>query len=103
MRLEQLKSLLEEDPSSSFLHFAIAKEYEKLDLNEDAIKKYQYLLDTDPNYTGLYYHYAKLLEEIEEIQAALDMYDRGILICKSQSDQHSLSELQNAKMNLEIS
>lgn len=95
--------MLSEDPDNSFLHFAIAKEYEKLDQLDTALQKYEYLLSHDPNYVGLYYHHAKLLEELGEDETALEIYGKGIAIAKAQNDLHALSELQNAKMNLEIS
>jgi len=103
MRLEQLMTMLGDDPENSFLHFAIAKEYEKLNELEAALDKYDYILNHDPDYVGLYYHQAKLLEEMGDEARAMDIYVKGIAIATDQKDQHALSELLNAKMNLEIS
>jgi hypothetical protein len=44
----------------------------------------------------------KAYEQSEQVKKALNIYSRGIEIAKQQDDRHALSELQNAKMNLEI-
>lgn len=56
----------------------------------------------DPDYVGTYYHLGKLYEEIEEGEKALEIYQKGIEIAKKIKDQHALSELMGAKMNLEM-
>ncbi|MEM6321559.1 MAG: tetratricopeptide repeat protein [Bacteroidota bacterium] len=101
-RLTQLFAFLENTPNDSFLLFAIAKEYEKLGDEDNALHFYQKLTETDPNYIGTYYHLGKLQEEMEELAEALSTYETGIQIAKKNKDQHALSELMGAKMNLEI-
>lgn len=101
-RLEYLQTLLAEDPNDSFVKYAIAKEYEKLDDLKTSIEKFEALRKQDPNYVGLYYHLAHIYTEIDEIKNALEVYDAGILVAKTQNDLHALSELRNAKVNAEI-
>lgn len=101
-RLLLLQEMLKEEPDSSFLLFAIAKEYEKLGDIPSAIETFLTLKEKDEGYVGLYYHLAKLYEEIEETAKALVIYKSGMEMAKKNKDQHALSELQNAKMNLEI-
>ena len=101
-RLQQLLNLLEESPEDSFLLFAIAKEYEKIDNLELALSYFQKLINLDPNYVGTYYHLGKLYEQLEKVSLALSIYEQGIVIAKSLKDQHALSELMGVKMNLEL-
>ncbi|MBX2873429.1 MAG: hypothetical protein KTR30_15055 [Saprospiraceae bacterium] len=101
-RLEQLQKLLEGSPNDSFLLYAIAKEYEGLERTEEALQKFQELTELHPDYVGTYYHYAKLLEEQDDLEEALSVYEKGMLIAKKIGDQHALSELSNAKTNLEL-
>ncbi len=101
-RLDQLLGFLEDSPSDSFLKFAIAKEYEKLSRLDKALVYYQSILENDKAYVGLYYHLGKLYEEINEPNLALQTYELGIIQCKEQVDFHALSEINNAKTNLEI-
>ena len=101
-RLEYLKTLLAEDPDDSFVKYAIAKEYEKLDDLETSIEKFESLRKEDSEYVGLYYHLAHIYTEIDETEKALEVYDAGIEVAKVQNDLHALSELMNARVNAEI-
>ncbi len=101
-RLAVLQSMLDEDPQDSFLLFAVAKEHEKLnDLNQ-AIEYYDKVVQNDSKYTGVYYHLAAAFAELGQKEKAIETYKNGIEICKSVGDQHALSELKSALMNLEI-
>ncbi len=101
-RLEYLNTLLAEDPDDSFVKYAIAKEYEKLDDLKTSIAKFESLRADDPDYVGLYYHLAYIYTEIDEMEKALEIYDAGIEVAKVQNDLHALSELRNARVNADI-
>jgi len=95
-------TFLEASPDDSFLLFAIAKEHEKAGATDEALEYYLKLTATDPDYVGTYYHLGKLYEEEEAVEKALAAYQAGITIAKKIKDQHALSELMGAKMNLEM-
>lgn len=99
-RLAQLRQFLADSPGDAFLLFAIAKEYEGLGQSDQALESYQELLRVDPTYVGLYYHLAKLYEQKEAYQAAWDTYTRGMEVAKKAGDQHALSELAGARLQL---
>ena len=101
-RLNTLLNYHKNDPQDSFILFALAKEYETLDQLDLALKYYLKLYKNDPEYIGLYYHLAKLYEMLEEDIRALETYNDGIELAKKQKDFHALSELNNAKINLEL-
>lgn len=101
-RLEQLQTLLQENPGDAFLLFAIAKEYEKIADRPQALAYYEQVVRTDPDYVGVYYHLAKLYEKIEQPEKALDIYITGMDIARRAGDQHALAELSAAKLNLEM-
>lgn len=101
-KLKMLQSLYNDDPKDSFVRFALAKEYEKINDFDNALQFYTSLKMDDPDYVGLYYHLAKLLETLEKNESALAIYDEGIAIAKKIKDFHALSELNNAKTNLEM-
>ncbi len=100
-RLEQLKALLEDSPHDSFLLFALAKEYEKLEDPETALRYYLHLEDHDPGYVGTYYHLGKLYEQMGEEGLAFQTYEKGIEAARRAGDQHAMGELAAAKMALE--
>jgi len=101
-RLDKLLTLLREDDKDSFVRYALAQEYLKLNQSEEAIVHFEALKTNDPAYVGLYYHLAAAYEQQKSINKALITYTEGISIAKQLGDQHALSELMNAKMNLEI-
>ena len=102
IRLEKLLALYEENPTDSFINFALAKEYELNNNLNKAIQLLEKLVITNQNYLGTYLHLGKLYEKNGEIKKALNIYENGILVARGQNDLHSLSELKNAKMNLEL-
>ena len=55
----------------------------------------------DPEYVGTYYHLGKLQEALKDVEGALATYKEGIEIAKRIGDRHALSELAEAKMEIE--
>lgn len=101
-RLNQLLDFYKNDPSDSFILFAIAKEYEGLEDWNTSLEYFTKLQLKDPNYVGLYYHLAKLYEILGKNIIAQKTYKDGIDIAQKAGDFHAVSELNNALQNLEI-
>ncbi|MBK8955743.1 MAG: hypothetical protein IPM34_09315 [Saprospiraceae bacterium] len=101
-RLYQLLNLLKDEPGSSFLKFALAKEYENIADLEKAHESYLSILKSDPDYLGLYYHLGKLYETLEKNEKAMIIYRQGISKAQLANDLHALSELKSALLNLEL-
>ncbi|MBC7885620.1 MAG: tetratricopeptide repeat protein [Saprospiraceae bacterium] len=102
VRLKTLLDMLEGDPDDSFLRYALAKEYENMESWPEALSHYLIIKEKDPDYVGMYYHLAKLYEYLQETDKALKTYEEGISIAKKIPDFHALSELNSAKLNLEM-
>lgn len=100
-RLEQLQNFLKQMPNDSFVKFALAKEYEQLNDAEKALHFYNDVRINDPEYVGTYYHLGKLQEALKDVKGALATYKEGIEIAKRIGDRHALSELAEAKMEIE--
>lgn len=100
-RKEQLLSFLKESPEDSFLNYALAQEFISAGNDIEAEKIFNFLLNNDPEYTATYYHMGKLLERKAEKDDAMNMYRKGIEIAKKKGEQHTLSELQSALLELE--
>lgn len=101
-RIKQIKEMLENDKNDSFLLFALAKEYEKLQDFEQSIQLLEELKRNDPEYVGLYYHLASMYSQMDNKKLALNTCKEGIIVCKTINDKHSLAELHNLGMNIEI-
>ena len=101
-RIHRLKELLKQSPHDAFVRFALAKEYEKRGNTTEAVQRLRDLLKDKPEYVGAYYHLAELLKVEEKVKEALEIYDLGIKMAREHRDDHALSELRNARMNLEM-
>ncbi len=102
-RLKRLFTFLENDPKDSFILFAIAKEYEKQGDFAKSEEYYLTLRNLESDYIGLYYNLGKLYEKMNAFSKAKIMYSEGLVIAKNIGDFHAASELNSAKLNLEIS
>jgi len=101
-RLYKLLDLLKESPTDSFIIFAVAKEYENLNNQEEARGYFEKLFELNSAYVGLYYHWGKLLEEMDQTDKALEVYTLGIDIALKLKDAHAENELRAAKYNCEM-
>ncbi len=95
-RLNQLLEMLKAEPNDSFLKYALATEYIKLNELSKALAYFQDLVQNDPEYVGTYYHLAKLYLQMNQQTEAISTYEQGMLIAHRLSDQHALSELRTA-------
>jgi tetratricopeptide (TPR) repeat protein len=100
-RINLLKNYIEEEPNAPFNYYALACEY----LNgkeEEALQLFEKLLSDFPDYLATYYQAAQLLEEFEEEERALAVYQKGIQLAQAQNNVKTLNELRVAKQNLEF-
>ena len=100
-RVEQLLLFLKDDPSDSFLNYALALEYQKLGETSKAIKTIENLLMNNSTYLGAYYQLGKLYETENNIQQALSTYEKGKILAKQQNNIKTLNELNEALQNLD--
>ena len=99
-RIEQLKEFLITNPNDSFVQHALALEYLKLGDELEARRLFEKVLQLDENYIGSYYHLAKLLVQLNETDAAIKVYEKGMEKAKAAGDRHAYSELQSAYEDL---
>lgn len=97
-RIAQLESFLDDDPDDAFTQFALAQEHLKQgDLNT-AQEYFETLVAEQPDYVGTYYHLGKLYERRGAVEQAIETYEQGIEVARTQRDRKNLSELQDALM-----
>lgn len=94
-RLKTLLKFYEEDPADPFNVYALALEYQKTDLIKSD-ELFSNLLTGFPDYVPAYYHAARLKAELNEPQAALAIYKKGIGIAKQQNEKKAEQELRSA-------
>ena len=101
-RVNQLLDMYKDDEKDEFVIYALAQEYLKASKFDLSIDYFSRLKSINPNYVGLYYHLAAAYVASEDTKAALSTYEEGIRIATEIQDLHALSELKNAKLNLEM-
>jgi tetratricopeptide (TPR) repeat protein len=95
-RIDQIRSLLEQDPANSRIHFMLCMEHVSAGAWSDARQEFTRLLEKDPNYVAGYYQAGRACEQLDDAEAARACYRDGIEAARRQGDAHSLSELQAA-------
>ncbi len=100
-RMSQLLEFLKESPDDPFLNYALAQEHVSQGNKEEAKRLMEWLLEKHPDYVATYYHLGKLLEQDGQKEAAMDVYQAGIVVAGKLGEQHARSELQSAKLELE--
>src|SRR5438034_3697062 len=93
-RLEVLKSMVEQNPKDSFSRYGLAMEYANSGSLEKAVEEYESLLAFNPDYAAAYYHGGQALEKLGRLDAAREMYRRGIEVSTQIGDDHTRSELE---------
>ena len=102
-RIEQLQEFLEEDSNDSFLKYALALEYVRIDEKDAAKDCFLQLVAEDENYLASYYQLGKLYESVNELEDAIEIYKKGIKIAQKSEDKKTLLELQESyNMLMEI-
>ena len=102
-RIEQLQEFLEEDGNDSFLKYALALEYVRIDEKDAAKDCFLQLVEEDENYLASYYQLGKLYESANDLENAVEIYKKGIKIAQKNEDKKTLLELQESyNMLMEI-
>jgi tetratricopeptide (TPR) repeat protein len=98
-RIQQLREFVNEDPKDPFNLYALALEYQKIDLQK-AVEIFGLLTRDHPDYVPTYYQLGKLYHELAEHEKALQVFDSGIEKAQKQNDAKALRELKAARQEL---
>lgn len=99
-RIENLRAILAADPQDTFARYALGLEYlseNDIDSAKDMFEETNVL---DPNYVAAYYQLGKTYEKLGDDEKARKVYEKGIYVAASQSDEHTKSELEQALSEL---
>ena len=99
-RIERIIEFLKQQPKDNFLRHALALEYMKLEDFDKAKNLFLEILTESPDYIGSYYHLAKCLVTLQEVDSAIEWYEKGMAVAKAAKDDHSYRELQAAYEDL---
>ena len=94
--MEALKSMVEQQPTVSFLRYGLAMEYRNAGDLDSAMKEFQALLQVDPDYSAAYFHGGQTLEKLGRNDEARDLYNTGIEVTTRKGDLHTRDEIRGA-------
>lgn len=97
-RLQLLRDFIVEEPENPFNYYALALELRVKDSNE-ASKLFDFLLINHPDYLPVYFPAAHFFAELNQIQKAREIFEKGIVLADSKKDEKPLKELKNAFQN----
>ena len=92
-RLEQLKTMLANDPDDAFLNYALALEYDKLEQHDDSLDIFARLVQYDPPYVPAFFMAAQQLADLDRIDQARGYLREGIEQARGQGDSHAAAEM----------
>lgn len=100
-RLDQLRSMLSEDPNDVFIHYAIALELFKASAVEDAIGQLQSIIEQHADYIPAYFRLGQWYAEQDQVAQALEILSKGLDLAKSQKDDKAAQEIQELILFIE--
>jgi len=94
-KLNRLQALVNANPKDPFGWYSLAILQKQTDPAK-SLEIFEKVHKEHPSYLPNFYHYAQSLVDDAEIEEARQIYDQGIKLAQSQSDSHTLGELQAA-------
>jgi Tfp pilus assembly protein PilF len=92
-RLEQIKTLIEEDPRDAMLRFALGNEYFQLGQYAEAIESLNAALEIDPEYAFVYIQLAESYEKNGQIESARQTIEAGRGPARRNGDPNLMRQL----------
>ena len=100
-RLKDLFSVFTNQKNDPFVRYAIALELKEEGELEQSKEFFIELKNLFPEYVPQYYHFGKLLEDLDELELAKEIYIKGIQQAQAQKDRHAAAEITAALELLE--
>ena len=100
-RMEQLKSILAQDPKSTFARYALAMEYMSAGEIESALHEFRTVLEVDANYANAWFMGAQALQQAARTPEAIQWLRDGIACAQRAGNRHAENEMQTLLGELE--
>ena len=100
-RLQQLKSILEQDPRNTFARYALGMEYSSAGQTDPALGEFRTLLEVDANYANAFFMGAQALQLAGRTEESMQWLRDGIACAQRVGNRHAQSEMQTMLEELE--
>jgi uncharacterized protein HemY len=101
-RIEQLRRLLDTDPTDAFCLYALGMEYSRRGEYEAAAAHLEQSLATEPEQPYACFQLARALASLRRPAEAATAIEAGIGIAVGQGDEHAAAELNELKSDLRL-
>jgi len=95
-RLDQLVKMLQAEPEDRFLNFALAMEYVKAGLSEEALAQFARVTELDRTYVPAYFQKADLLVSLNRHAEAKQVYADALAAAEQSGDKHAVQKVREA-------
>ena len=85
--------MLQEDPTDSFVRYALAMEYLNAEEHVEARQRLLDLAAADPHYVPTYFQLGRVLQILDELPACREWLERGIQVAQTAGDAHAAGEM----------
>jgi predicted Zn-dependent protease len=92
-RLEQIKTLLAEDPLDTFLRYALAMELRSQEVHDESLAEFEKCMANQPPHVPSYFMCGQLLAEMNQLSRARAVLREGIEHARNQKDLHASGEM----------
>lgn len=97
-RIQLLRTYILEEPENPFNYYALGLEIREKDPLE-AAEMFDYVLGKFPNYLPVYFPSAHFFFELNELEKAKEIFEKGINLALAAKEEKALKELKNAYQN----
>lgn len=100
-RLIKLLEMLDEQPSDTFLLYAIGMEYAGMNNEVEAENYWRKVLELDKNHIAVHYQLAQLLinasaDSASAVTEAIQLLEKGFALAKQKGDNKTMNEFRSA-------
>lgn len=92
-RKEKIQQMLQESPDDVFLNYSLAMELSKAGEVSEARAAFAHVRALDSAYVPAYFMEAQMLAQNDQVEAARELLQAGILVARENGDQHALGEM----------
>ena len=85
--------MLADDPTDTFLRYALAMEFKNESSYEEAAKIFEDLMDDEPPYVPAFFMFGQQLVQEDKIDEAKTILEKVIVQAQQQNDLHAAGEM----------
>lgn len=100
-RLEKLKLMHQEDPTDQFVRYGLAMEYRSHSEFEESLELFNGLIADSPPHVPSFFMMGQMFVEMDRVDDARAILQKGIEEGKSQGDLHAAGEMKEFLATLE--